>query len=94
MANPTSEALNKPESIGYDTKSKSLSSSDSSLDKFPRDATRKLGSMASEFSDRTSEYVRTGREYVKEHPTTGVAIAAAAGLVAGSLLTMVFRRRH
>lgn len=93
MATPTSEALNKPESIGYDTKNKSFSS-DSSMDKFPRDTTRKLSSMASDFSDRTSEYVRNGREYVKEHPTTGVAIAAAAGLVAGSLLTMVFGRKH
>ena len=40
-----------------------------------------------------SGYVTTGREYLEENPTKSVAIAAAAGLVAGCLLTWAVRRR-
>lgn len=58
------------------------------------DAGKKIGAMASDFTNKTSDYVKTSRDYVKENPATGVAIAAAAGVVAGSLLTMALRRRH
>lgn len=58
------------------------------------DAGKKIGAMASDFTNKTSDYVKTSRDYVKENPTAGVAIAAAAGVVAGSLLTMALRSRH
>lgn len=51
----------------------------------------KAGSMASDLANSTSDTLRTSQEYVKENPTKGVAIAAAAGIVVGSLLTMALR---
>lgn len=42
----------------------------------------------------TAESIKSGREYVKEHPIKGVAVAAVAGLFAGSLLTVLFKRQH
>lgn len=89
MAN---QALNKNEPVAYDAKNKSMPYEDS-MERFSHDAGRKIGEMASDFTHKTSEYAKAGREYVKEHPTTGVAIAAAAGLVAGSLLTMALQSR-
>lgn len=87
------QALNKNEPVVYDDKSKSLPLEDS-MGKFSHDAGKRIGAIAADITHKTSEYARAGQEYVKENPTTGVAIAAAAGLVAGSLLTMALRRRH
>lgn len=55
----------------------------------------RAGALASQMASSVNEYVKTGREYVQENPAKGIAIAAAAGLVTGSLLTMAFRgRKH
>lgn len=53
----------------------------------------RAGALASQVASSVNEYVKNGREYVQENPAKGVAIAAAAGLVTGSLLTMAFRSR-
>lgn len=53
----------------------------------------KLGNMAAEFSGATTDYVKSGHEYVKENPVKTIAIAAAVGILAGSLLTMALRSR-
>ncbi len=39
------------------------------------------------------EAIETSRDYIEENPGKSVAIAAAAGLVVGSLLTLALRRR-
>ncbi len=56
-----------------------------------RNAGDKVGEMASDFADRTTETLDNTRQYVREHPATGVAIAAIAGMVAGSILTLALR---
>jgi ElaB/YqjD/DUF883 family membrane-anchored ribosome-binding protein len=54
----------------------------------------KMGSMASNFVHSTSEYVKSGREYVVENPAKGVALAAAAGAVVASILMLTMKRKH
>ena len=53
-----------------------------------------IATSASEIKDSASEYVKTGREYVKKNPAKGVAMAAAAGVAIGSLLTLAMQRRQ
>lgn len=62
------------------------------LEQLAKDAGKKVGDMGSEIAAKASTYVKTGREYVAENPVKGVAIAAAAGAVVGSLLTLGLRR--
>ena len=51
-----------------------------------------LGKAANSVSEKTSEYVKTSRDYIGENPIQSVAVAAAAGIVLGSLVTMMSRR--
>ena len=52
---------------------------------------KQMGSTVSDFSEKAGDVYKQGCDYVKENPVKGVAIAALAGLVAGSILS---RRRH
>ncbi len=92
----TTETLNKVNGVAGKV--------DNQLSKFSNDAGKKIGTMASDFADSASSYVADfadtasnriamGRNYVKENPATGIAIAAATGLVVGSLLTIALRRK-
>lgn len=63
------------------------------LEKFSHDAGQKVGSFASDLSERASDYVDTGRSYIKENPVQAAAIAVAAGAAIGCLLTLAARRR-
>lgn len=56
---------------------------------------RKIGSAMTDATDRAAEYVDTTRDYVKGNPIQSVVVAAATGVVVGSLLTMAASRgRH
>ncbi|GIL16759.1 MAG: hypothetical protein BroJett040_05100 [Oligoflexia bacterium] len=72
----------------------SAQESEQSLERISHGVGERVGAMATNFAEKTSEYIQSGREYVKESPVKSVAIAAAAGAVAGSLLTMAMRRKH
>jgi ElaB/YqjD/DUF883 family membrane-anchored ribosome-binding protein len=63
------------------------------LGSFVHDASDKMSSMATNVVDTASDYVKSGTSYVTENPVKGVAIAAAAGAVVGSLLTLTMRRK-
>lgn len=43
--------------------------------------------------EAATEYYNDSRKYVVENPVKGVAIAAAAGLIFGGLLSMAWRKR-
>ncbi len=73
---------------------KTKNAGENGLEKLSRDSGKRLGNVAAGFAHSTTEYVKSGREYVSENPVSGVAIAAAAGAVVGSILTMSMRRRH
>ena len=92
MANTTTETFNKINGAGHDFKNK-VQQAEGTLDKISHDAGEKIGSMASKLSDSATDYVKTGRTYVKEHPEKGIALAALVGAVVGSLFTMSLRRK-
>lgn len=54
----------------------------------------RAGTAVAKFQDSASEYYNTSRGYVIENPVKGVAIAAATGLVCGTLLTLAMRSRR
>lgn len=90
MANMTSESLKKVSGGMREFNSK-VQDTEEYLEKMSHDAGKKIGAMASDFAETTSGYVKTSREYVQENPVKSVAVAAAAGLVAGSLITWAMR---
>lgn len=55
---------------------------------------KQIGKALNAVSDRAADYYSTSRDYVKENPVKGVAIAAAVGVTAGCLLTMALGRKH
>ena len=90
---PQTETPMKANSQSHDYKNKNIDP-ESSLEKFSHNAGKKLGDMTSNIANSTTEYVKHGREYVTENPVKGVAIAAVAGAMVGSLLTLSMRRRQ
>lgn len=62
------------------------------LSKMIYDSGEKVGNMASDLVSSAKETIAESKDYVKENPYKGVAFAAAAGLVTGSLLSSLFRR--
>ncbi len=63
------------------------------LERMSREAGEKLGEMVSEVKGSTVDSAKKSREYVQDHPGKSVAIAAAAGLVAGALLSYALHRK-
>ncbi len=49
--------------------------------------------MPSKFATSAAKSMKSSRDYVSENPVRGVVYAAAAGIVAGGLLTMAMRGR-
>ena len=91
MANLTREIENKANGIANRV-SAEAENFGSSMEKVSHNVGTKLGAVAGDVSERAADYIKTTRGYVKENPIQSVAIAAATGLVLGSLLTRV--RRH
>ncbi len=90
MGNLVNESTRNSNGATAEFKNKVLSS-DMPLEQMAQMAGHKVGTMASEYAKSTASAIKTTEDYVKAHPLKGTAYAAAAGLVAGSLLTMVFR---
>ena len=89
----TTENLNKTNGIGFDLKNK-VTNVEDQIGRMAHNAGRSVGNTIASFSDKASEQVESGRDYVKNNPVKGVAIAAAAGVVVGSLMTMAMRRNN
>lgn len=87
----TTEVMNKMAGASQDFKNKSAQGLEDQFSKISRDAGKKIGTFASDVVNSTSRYVNTSRDYVAENPVKGIAIAAAAGAVVGSILTMTMR---
>lgn len=89
MVSPTTEVMNKANSKVKDFSKQS----ESTLDRFSHEAGERIGSLASQIKDSTSEYLETGRSYVKANPEKGIAVAAVVGALVGSLFTLSLSRR-
>lgn len=63
------------------------------LEKFSHEAGKTIGGLASSVSDSTSEYAESSRSYIRQKPLQATAMAAAAGLAAGCLITILARRK-
>lgn len=92
MGNLASDTPSKMTPPARDFKNGALSA-ESGLEALSHNAGERIGAMASQISDSASDYAKSGREYVKENPVAGIAMAAAAGAIAGSLITLIMRRR-
>jgi len=58
------------------------------IGQYTHDAGLKLGEIVAESED----FIQSGRKFIKENPVQSVVVAAAAGIVVGSLLTMIFKK--
>lgn len=93
MANTPSDFSNKINGPVSDYKSK-LPNGEHQLESFAQNAGERVGAMANGLAVSAADSMRVSREYVKSNPVKGVAIAAAVGVVTGSLLTMIARGRR
>lgn len=93
MANQTTDVSNKANGATSEFKNR-IVNGEHQLEKFAQGAGERAGAMASDFANTAADSMKSSRDYVKENPIRGVAIAAAAGLVTGSLLTMIARSRR
>lgn len=94
MANPVNETSNKANGpfTEYKGKAPILENTMNTIDSISHDAGVRIGEMASGFVRSASDAAKTSGAYVRENPLKGVAYAAAAGVAAGSLLTLLIRR--
>jgi ElaB/YqjD/DUF883 family membrane-anchored ribosome-binding protein len=88
---PTKDA-NGRVSSGTPDFSTPMQSAERDFRKVSHDAGARVGAMASNITDSSYDYYQDGRKYVKEHPARSIAIAAAAGVVAGSHITLLMSR--
>lgn len=92
MANMTNDLSNKANGAASDFKNK-IQNTEHQIERMAQPAGQSIGSMTSEFASSAAETMKMSRDHVKANPVKGVAIAAAAGLVTGSLLSIIFRGR-
>ncbi len=64
------------------------------LESVSRDAGEMLGKMVSNLTQDTTEILGNTEDYIKKNPTKSLMIAAAAGAVLGSILTLTLTRRR
>ncbi len=67
---------------------------DSNYEKSLHDKGQSLADMASTFASTASSYLKNSKDYVKANPNKSVAIAAVAGIVTGSLMSMAMRKKQ
>lgn len=92
MSNITTDKINKVNNVANSLLSKIPASQDQ-VESFVNRAGEKAGEITTSFTQTANETIENSREYVKANPLKGVAIAAAAGLAVGSLLTMMLSRK-
>ena len=92
MENKANESLGKINGSLNELQSKAMLA-ERSLEQMTRNAGEKLGTMASDIAKNATNKAEASRNYIKENPVKGAAIAAGVGLVAGSLITMIMSRR-
>ncbi len=92
MANLIGDSLSKANGAATEFKNK-IQDTGHMLASSAQDLRQPAAAISSGFASAASDSMKYSRDYVKENPAKGVAIAAATGLVAGSLLTMMMSGR-
>ena len=85
--NPSQDTTKRMNDTARDFSAKSSSLSPSNLTEVTQGLGKQVGSAVSQFSDSASDIYAKGCDYVKANPVKGVAIAAATGLVVGSIIS-------
>jgi ElaB/YqjD/DUF883 family membrane-anchored ribosome-binding protein len=93
MTNNPTDVASRTNGAAPDSK-KQTSKNDHQFERMARQAGDQIKEMASDVSSATADSIKTSRDYVKGHPVKSVAFAAMAGVIAGSVLTMVLRPRR
>ncbi len=93
MANITNEILNKANGPAHDFKDK-VQNAEKYMEKISHDVSEKVKTKADDLANSTLEYVKNGQAYVRQNPVKGVAVAVAAGMAIGSLMTLIMQRRQ
>lgn len=91
MANLTNETMNKTNGMAHDVRSKAQGA-ERQLERMSNQAGERIGEWASTIANSATEYAKVSRDYVQENPVKSVAIAAATGIVVGSLFTLAMRK--
>lgn len=91
MANLANGSVGKASDVANDFLGK-MGTSSNQLEKIAHNAGEKAGELTADFASTARKSIASSREYVQANPIRGVAIAAATGVVVGSLLTMIMRR--
>ncbi len=92
MGNLSTDLTGKYNGANPDYKAK-VQSTSQGIEHLAKTTGERVGAMANNFAHSAADSMNSSREYVKENPVKGVAIAAAVGMVAGSLLTIAARGR-
>jgi ElaB/YqjD/DUF883 family membrane-anchored ribosome-binding protein len=66
-----------------------LESSGDQVEKIAHSLGEKAGEITADLSKVAADKLKVSREYITENPLTGIAVAATAGVVAGSIATMI-----
>ncbi len=93
MANTTNDYKKSANGLASDLAYKAHESKNQ-LSQMAYDSGEKIGSVASDFASSAMDTVRYSQEYVKKNPYKGVAIAATAGIFAGTVLSSLMRGRR
>ena len=93
MLQTKNDMLSKANGIAQDFAAQ-VQNGEQKIEKMSAEAGEKVGVIVADIGKSTTQYVQSSREYVQENPIKGIAIAAAAGLVAGSLLTLALRKKQ
>lgn len=93
MENLKTDVSNKANGATAEFRNK-IKSSEHQLEKLAKNAGEVVDAMASDIVSTSTDIMKSSREFIKENPVKGVAIAGLAGLMMGSLLTMAMRSRR
>ena len=60
------------------------------IGQYTHEAGKKIGQITAE----SENYIEAGKKFVKENPIQSVIVASAAGVILGSLLTLIFKKNR
>lgn len=93
MNNLTTDKMNQVNTVANGLLNK-IPASPEQIENMVHRVGEKAGELTSSITQTASDTFENSREYVKANPIKGVAIAAAAGLAVGSLLTLMLSRKE
>ena len=60
----------------------------------PEKTEEKFNEIATAVSKASKRYLKASRQYIRENPIAGLAVATGVGFIAGSLFSLIVRKRN